>query len=121
MKKPITVGSTVQITATLEQLHQMGMENDKINNNLLKFESQVTDVLAKASFPVSEDGTERCRVFIVNGSLTIPECYLKDVTDKSEEEKEPEKEKITEIKEETIVEEKHEDNTEKENEEDKLV
>lgn len=72
-------GDKVIVKATDTQLASIGMTNKKINNNLRKFESVISDELADAKF---QDEDVDYKTFVLNGTFTMPELFLKDVNEK---------------------------------------
>lgn len=98
--KDFKPGDKVKVDATNEQLESFGMDNAKINRQLRKYESTVSEVLVKGGFP-DEDGNIH-KSIVLDSTFIIPACYLKfadEEENKNEEEEEEEEEQEEEVKE----------------------
>lgn len=69
-------GDKVKVIATDKELSAIQMNNKKVNDNLRKYESEITDELKNASF-----GEDKCKVFVLSSTFTMPEIYLKLVSE----------------------------------------
>lgn len=68
-------GDKVIVIATEEQLIQIGMDDNKINNNLRKYESTISEELIKGKFK-DENGVQHSS-FVLDNTFVIPGPYLK--------------------------------------------
>lgn len=90
-----TSGMKVVVTATNEQLATMQMTNDKVNRRLRKYESTISDILAKGGFEDEEGKIHKSCV--LDSTFVIPACWLKLADEKDEEkriEENPEPEEV---------------------------
>lgn len=86
-------GDKVLVIATDEQFKEFNMNDKKINNNLRKYESTISEELEKGKF-IDEDNVEHSS-FVLDSTFVIPAKYLKLANEKQKESIKKEKQNVT--------------------------
>lgn len=115
--KELKPGDKVKVIATNEKLASFGMNDAKINRNLRKYESTISEIIVKGGFPEEKNGvTTIHKAVVLDSTFTMPAHWLRLASEADEEVIEKADKKIKdEVKETEEVEEEEDANEDQNN------